>query len=159
MAKDYGARFDDRGAPWGWITAAGCCLLGLVTIGLVLGALRYTAITKARAWTPEGPPCPTVSQQDYLTSGYPASSRFDFDGLRLVRSYGYVSCAEIGDDGGRGPNHIPVCQFNDPGALDLTTPRGHVYYLPRYRPVTVLFSHGRLSCVLDAKLGPDRLRN
>ncbi|HEX4196540.1 MAG TPA: hypothetical protein VHZ26_03780 [Caulobacteraceae bacterium] len=154
-----GARFDDRSARWGAISMAGGCLLGLATLGLVLGAVRYAAVLKARAWVPAGPPCPAVSRREYLASGFPAARSFDFQGLRLVRAYGYVSCAEIHDDGGRSPATVPVCQFNDPGAVVLGTPRGQVYYLPRYRPITVTLSHGRPSCVLAANLGPDWLRS
>jgi hypothetical protein len=86
-------------------------------------------------------------------------SKFDFDGAHFVRAYGYVSCAEIGDDGGRSSVHVPVCQFNDPGALAVATSHGGIYYLPRTQPVTVMISRGQPSCVLAANLGPDRLRN
>jgi hypothetical protein len=34
--------------------------------------------------------------------------------------------------------------------LDIATPAGHTYYLPRTQPATVVISHGRASCVLAA---------
>jgi hypothetical protein len=155
----HAAGFDDRGAAWGRIGLATCCVLGLATFALVFSAVRYTTVLKARAWVPAGAPCSPISRRDYLASGFLASRGFDFQGLRLIRAYGYVNCAEIHDDGGRAAAVVPVCQFNDPGVVVLATPRGQFYYLPRYRPVTITVSHGHPACVLAANLGPDRLRN
>jgi len=150
MSTDYIARIHDRGTRRGWIAVAGVGLLGVVIVGVWLVAMRYTAEAKAREWTPAGAPCPAISQADYLASGFSAANRVDFDGIGFARAYGYTICSDIGDDGGHSLTDIPVCQFNDPGALDVTTAQGHVYYLPRTRPATVIISHGRASCVLAA---------
>ena len=141
------------------ITATAGGLVAVVIIALVLGAMRFSAMAKARAWTPIAPPCPTVSQRAYLNSGFPPLRPFDFDQTHVVRSYGLVNCAEIGDDGGRSATQVPVCQFNDPGALAVTVGQSSTYYLPRTSPVTIVISHGRPLCVLGANMGPGGLRN
>ncbi len=150
MSNDHFARIHDRGPRRRWIIPAVGGLLALVVIGGWLFAMRSTAIDKARDWTPAGAPCPAIALKDYLASGYSAANRVDFDGTGFARAYGYIVCADIADDGGRGLGQVRVCQFNDPGALDINTAQGHTYYLPRSKPATVMVSHGRVSCVLAA---------
>lgn len=125
-------------------------VLAVVVVGAWLVAMRHTAEDKARAWTPAGAPCPVISRAAYLASGFSATNHVDFDGVGFSRAYGYIVCSDINDDGGRSPAELPVCQFNDPGALDIVTGQGHTYYLPRTQPATVVISHGRASCVLAA---------
>jgi hypothetical protein len=150
MSDSYIARIHGGGGRRGWIMAGGMGLLAVVVVGAWLVAMRYTAEAKAREWTPAGAPCPALSQAAYLASGFSATNRADFDGIGFARAYGYTVCSDINDDGGRSPAHVPVCQFNDPGALDIATPAGHTYYLPQTKPATVIISHGHASCVLAA---------
>jgi hypothetical protein len=151
MANDHFARIHGRRATrGGWIIAAVVIALGLVVTGAWLFAMRNTAIAKARDWTPAGPPCPAVSLVDYRASGFSAANRVEYDGVGFARASGYIVCEDIADDGGKSSVDIPVCQFNDPSALDVATAQGHTYYLPRSKPATVVVSHGRASCVLAA---------
>jgi hypothetical protein len=150
MTNDAFAKIHTRGTRRGWITAAAFALLAVVVIGVWLGAMRVTAEAKAREWMPAGTPCPAISQAAYLASGFSATNRVDFDGVGFSRAYGYIVCSDIADDGGRSPVHAPVCQFNDPGALDIATADGHTYYLPQTKPATVIVSRGRAACVLAA---------
>jgi hypothetical protein len=150
MSNSYLARIHGGGSRRGWIMAAAIVVLAVVVTGSWQLAMRQDAVAKAKEWTPAGAPCPTISAADYLTSGFSAVNHSAFDGVGFARAYGYIVCDDIADDGGKSSTHIPVCQFNDPGALDITTAQGHVYYLPRTQPATVIISHGRASCVLAA---------
>src|ERR1700722_3473028 len=112
MSDSYIARIHGGGGRRGWIMAGGVGLLAGVVVGAWLVAMRYTAEAKAREWTPAGAPCPALSQAAYLASGFSATNRADFDGIGFARAYGYTVCSDINDDGGRGPAHVPVCEFN-----------------------------------------------
>jgi len=150
MSNSYLARIHGGGGRRTWIMALAMGVLAAVVVGGWLAAMRYTAEAKAREWTPAGAPCPAISQAAYLASGFSATNRAYLSGIGFARAYGYTVCSDINDDGGRSPRHVPVCQFNDPGALDITTPKGHTYYLPQTKPATVIVSRGRVSCVLAA---------
>jgi hypothetical protein len=150
MSADYLARLHGRGQRRRPIIAVAMVVLAVVVVGAWQVAVRHTAQDKARAWTPAGAPCPAISQAAYLASGFSASNHVDFDGVGFSRAYGYTVCSDINDDGGRSASESPVCQFNDPGALDIVTGQGHSYYLPGSKPATVVISHGRASCVLAA---------
>jgi hypothetical protein len=150
MSADHFTRIRGRGKRRAPVIPVVMGVLAVVVVGGWLVAMRHTAEDKARAWTPAGPPCPAISQAAYLASGFSASNHVDFDGVGFSRAYGYTVCSDINDDGGRSASESPVCQFNDPGALDIVTAQGHSYYLPRTQPATVVISHGRASCVLAA---------
>jgi len=139
--------------------ATGCSLvIALATIPLALGGQRYAAAAKAWAWTSLAPACPAVSSQAHLTLGAPLSDVFDFGGARFARAYGYARCGMITGDRVLGLHMDPVCQFNNPTALEITTARGRFFFTTGIRPATILLTQGQPRCVLGAKLDFDWLR-
>lgn len=157
MTRDYGVRSRSRSAPIGAIALA----IGVVFIVAVSAVVwlrqRAAAIKLAEAWTIAGAPCPAVSGQALAAAGLMPAGDDDsmvttFDNVRVVRASGYVSCADIAYDGGRGFDTYPVCQFPEPRGLVVTTPSGVYYFAPGYgHPATVSVPHGRPVCVMAAK--------
>jgi hypothetical protein len=130
------------------ITAVAGFVLVVGTVGGVWFFQRVTAMTKAAAWTPVGAPCPSLSKSAFAASGAPAGHVTDYDNVRFARGYGYVTCDEIGADGGRSSKIVSVCQFNNPSALQVTTSRGDFYYVTGASPATVMITDGAPRCVM-----------
>jgi hypothetical protein len=132
------------------------CGTTLVVVGAVLFLVigqRLAAISKARDWTAIGAPCPTLSVAAYQASGNRIAHVIDYDGVSLGRGYGYVNCDEIADDGGRGRGVIPICQFNSPTILQVTTKRGRFYYFTQSSPATISIVDGVPRCVMATTMG------
>lgn len=142
-----------RRALYGQV-AAGICI-ALVVATLVAGYLwhRHAVMTEASDWTPIGPQCPALAKATYLAGTTRADHVFNYEGTSLGRAYGFVSCNEIGDHGGLGPGRVPVCQFNSPTILDVTTPKGEYLFSTTTRPATIAIHDGVPSCVLNAGIG------
>lgn len=151
-------RRSERGPLLERITAVGAGLMLLATIVLALGGHQYSKVAKALAWTIPAQPCPVISQQAYAAFGARASDRFDFDGTRFARAYGYAKCGEIFDDPAPGQGRIPVCQFNNPTVVEVITQRGRTYFMTGMQPATITVAHSQPRCVLGARLGLDWLR-
>jgi hypothetical protein len=149
-------RFDPRRPALDRITLALGGLLAFGTIALSLLGQRASTIVKAEAWTIPGRPCPRVSERTYRAFRAAAPEVFRFDGARIARAYGYAICGEITTDlrWGLGPP-APVCRFNTPGAVEITTARGRFHFLTGIAPATITIEHGAPVCVLGAKLAPD----
>jgi hypothetical protein len=130
------------------VSAAAGVVAVVGTIGGVALFQRSTAITKARAWTAVGPPCPSLSQADFLAAGVQMAHTIVYDDVTFARGYGYANCNEIADKGGRGVGVVPVCQFNSPTALQVTTRRGTFYFATRSSPATVSIADGVPHCVM-----------
>lgn len=164
MARRHGSRLDHRGSGLGRAITIGVVVLLLATLGLVLAAERYAAMARLQAWTVGGPPCPTAAPADYRAfvranaDRIPASNTFIYDDVRFARPFGYVSCGEVADHAGRGPGTVPVCLFNDPDVVEVTTQRGQFHYMPKTRSVTIVVPDGEPRCVLGARLGFDWLQ-
>jgi hypothetical protein len=133
--------------------------IALASIPLAVVGQRQAAIAKARAWTAAGPPCPVVSRRAYMAFGAPVAQAFDYAGARFARAYGGASCSQITDDPLLGLGHVPVCQFNNPTVVEVTSVRGRTFFMTGIRPATILLAHGQARCVLAARLGDDWLRN
>lgn len=137
----------------GKIVAGLCGLIVLATVVVGWVWHRHTKIAEYQAWMVTGAACPVISKADYEASGTVAGHIFEYDGARLARAYGYVNCDEVASDGGKGMGTIPVCQFNSPTMLRVTTKRGEVFYSTRTSPATVSFKDDQPSCVLNATPG------
>jgi len=131
--------------------------IALATIPLALAGQRYAATAKARAWTSLAPPCPAVSSQVHLALGAPLSDVFDFSGARFARAYGYANCGMITNDRVLGLGLVPICQFNNPTAIEVITRRGRFFFATGNRPATILLTQGQPHCVLGARLAFDWL--
>ena len=119
-------------------------------VGSYLVLQRQSNVAKAEAWTPLAPACPTETKAEYLAKGERAEHVSNYDDIHFGRGYGYVTCNEIGSDGGRGGGVVPVCQFNNPTVLQVTTVWGETIFVTGSHGATVLVEDGRPRCLLAA---------
>jgi hypothetical protein len=133
-------------------------LIALTSIPLALLGQRHSAIASAKAWTVDAPPCPRVSRAAYRAFGTPASNVIDYGGARFARGYGYIGCSEITQDLVLGLGRTPVCQFNNPTVLEVTTARGDFIFMTRSKAATIVLTQGKPRCVLGARLEANWLR-
>ena len=130
------------------MAASAAALLAIVPVALL--AQRYAAVEKARSLEVSGPPCPKLSAARYAALGAPAKQTTNVEGLLYSRQYGYVDCEYVATDHGRGLDRTPVCRFNSPTLLAVTTPRGRFFFSTGIAPATVTLADGRPRCVLAA---------
>jgi hypothetical protein len=146
MALDYGAQRKPRR---GVVIISGAILAILAIGALTLTTLhdRQTRITEAKAWTVSGVPCARGAVIAWDTNAPPQV--VDFGQARFARAHGATRCAEIGYDGGRSDDVFPVCQFDHPGRLEITTDHGAaLFQLGPLDPATVSIEHGVARCVV-----------
>lgn len=143
-----------RIAPIEWVATGGAIAVLASVLPLALAGERVAQVAKARAWTVEGPSCPTLTGEAARRMGGKIAHVIDYDDVLFGRGYGYVSCILIADQGGRGLGRLPVCQFNNPTVLQVTTRTGTTYYSTWINPATVSVEHGRPRCVLGNSVGP-----
>ena len=136
---------------WLWPALSG------LAVALILGGLtaryldiRATRIADARAWTVEGPPCPSISEAEMMRDPGGGLRSFEYGEATFVRRRGEVECAPVYEDGGRGDTFHPVCRFSRPGDIQVRTVDGAWQFRPGPgRPAVVSVSRGgRASCVL-----------
>jgi len=146
MALDYGAR---RRPRRGALIISGAAL-GVAAIGaLILITLndRKARIAEAKAWTVSGAPCAHGLGAAWDADAPPQI--VDFGKARFARAHGATRCAEIGYDGGRSGDIFPICQFDHPGRLEITTDHGAtLFQLGPLDPATVFVEHGVARCVV-----------
>ena len=134
---------------WAWIAFVAVAVWSgwyLTTNYRAAIALR---VADAKAWTIDGPPCPTSDAARFLGVHHKPPRRFEFEGVVFFRRYGHVECAAIRNDGGHGERLHPVCQFTSPGDLMIRTEGRDWYFAPGPgRPATVSTANGAPSCVL-----------
>ena len=68
---------------------------------------RSASVATARAWDIKGPPCPALSEADWIAKRYKAEKHFDYDGVDIGRHAGNASCSDVQDKGGTGFRHHP----------------------------------------------------
>jgi hypothetical protein len=155
MSGRWLTRFDPRRPAFDRITLACGVVLLVGTLVLSVAEQRASLIGRADAWTVAGPPCPRVSAESARTFAAP-SETFRFQGVRFVRAYGYAVCGEITADRRWGfGQRAPVCRFNSPGKLEISTARGDFHFITGIAPATVVIADDGPRCVLAAKLAPD----
>jgi hypothetical protein len=146
MAMDYGAQRRPRRRV--------VIISGAVLVILAIGALilttyndRQARIAEAKAWTVTGAPCPQGAGPAWDADAPPQI--VDFGKARFARGHGATRCDEIGYDGGRSDDVFPVCQFDHPGRLEITTSHGAaLFQLGPLDPATVSVEHGVAQCVV-----------
>lgn len=159
MTADYGVRSVRRGLSPVHIAM----VVGMVVLVAALGVLGFFSaraqIAIAKQWTVPGPPCPAMSQSALIAAGLQASPEGDlrgfpdmnndYDSVRFGRRFGYVSCAEIHDNGGLSLDSHPVCEFTRPVVVTITSAKGVFYFnTGSTAPATVSVQDGVPSCVL-----------
>ncbi len=132
----------------GWVMSRGGIAVAVGLIAGVFGAARFAAITHARAWMTPGEPCPTLTQAQLQASGQALGHGFTYHGVGFARAYGYVNCDEVTPDL-FGLKTVPVCQFNSPTVLQVTTGGRSYLYTTPVRPMTVWVTDQGPRCVMS----------
>ena len=137
-----------------WVIAA----VVLAAIGLVAGFEVIDRFLEVRDSTAEGaataiagPPCPSVSQADFLAQGLQTRWVSNFNGVVVGRRFGEVSCSEVATKGGLGVASYPVCQFNAPDVLAVRIGKAMAYFRPGIgRKASIVVRNGAPRCILAA---------
>ena len=76
----------------------------------------------AAAWTITGPPCAIV-QRPSRTAFSPSRKlkSFSYHGVTFTRAFGSASCVALDEPGIWSDSTYPVCQFNNPGFVAITS--------------------------------------
>jgi hypothetical protein len=136
-----------RRARFAWAPLAG--LLGVLALVVSIpAAVVFGTWAQMRAieadWTIAGPPCPQAAEPSPAVVGPKPPHAITFGGAQFERWYGAVNCQQLA---GRGEDY-PVCQFNAPGAVRVTSGgRTTVFQVGVAQVATVTVRHGRASCV------------
>lgn len=159
MTADYGVRSVRRGPS----AIVVILMVGALALCSALGVFlyRYWAgqVAEAREWTIAGPPCPAMTRKTLVAAGLQAAPEGDvrgfsditdgYDGVVFARRFGYISCADVRDNGGLSLDSHPVCQFTRPEVLTITTAKGVFYFNTGVSaPATVSVKDGVPSCVM-----------
>lgn len=126
-------------------------VVGIALIPLI-DAVR-TAIAARReeeAWRIAGPACAVVHRPSTAATSRRGVQTHRYGDIAYSRAFGAVSCAGFAEPGWSLKRRVyRVCQFNNPGAVTVTTPRERVTFegTPG-RPMTITVRDGRASCVL-----------
>jgi hypothetical protein len=129
----------------------GVLLAGIAAIPLIdVVRTRIAAKADERAWTITGPACPVVAKPSPVATSRRGVQIHRYGDISYARAFGAVSCAAFQEPGWRWERRLyRVCQFNNPGAVTVTTARGATTYEARpAQTVTVTVRDGRASCVV-----------
>ena len=129
----------------------GLLLAGLATIPAI-DVIRMTiaAEREEKAWMVTGPACARVAKASPVATNRRGAQRHRYGDISFARSFGAVSCAAFEEPGLQWkPVFYRVCQFNNPGAVTVMTPRELATFegVPG-RPMTITVRDGRASCVV-----------
>jgi hypothetical protein len=134
------------------IGAAVAVTLGVGLIAMLAIQSRQAAVTTAKAWDIKGPPCPSLSAEEFAAKRYTAPKTFPYDGVTLGRLAGDASCSDVKTAGGKGFGTDKVCQFTSPAALTVATETARYYFVPGVgQPATVIVHDGVPRCVMASK--------
>lgn len=146
--KDYGQQRRQDRTP---LVAAGAVLVVIALGALVYtwASARATRMANARAWTASGPPCAPTTPQALVALGYDVRQTQSLMGARFARAHGAVACSTIGYNAGRSDGEFPVCEFDHPGGLVITTRKGVFAFAPGgVNGATVQVRRDQPSCVV-----------
>ena len=133
------------------IALAGSIAVGFpvyVFVGTYLKA-RTEALTRAREWTIEGPPCPSLTRAQFEARGLKAPKGLQYSGVTVSRQFGHVSCSYLRYGDGWGPDTYVVCQFTSPNVLRVETAKGQWYFVPGMgQPATISTPRDQARCVM-----------
>jgi hypothetical protein len=119
---------------------------------------RTEALSYAREWEIDGPPCRQVTAAQFAAEGRRLRSGAIYQDVAFARQFGHMSCASLRYGGGWSTSVYPVCQFTSPYGLKVTTDKGEWWFATeRGQPATVATPHGQARCVLAANFTLERL--
>lgn len=126
--------------------AAGAAVVA--TVPAALGTATWLRVRELqKQWTIDGPPCPTLSVFDPNIG--PMKGTFPY--LDATYSYGraQVYCADVPKSGVLASGTYQICQFNNPGVVQVETSRGVSVFGPmRGHRATVSVRDGAASCIV-----------
>jgi hypothetical protein len=133
-------------------------LVSLGAVGFPLGVAtrgyldnRAEALTLAREWKIDGPPCESLTRAQFQARGLKVTKGTIYEDAQFYRQFGHMSCSGLRYGAGWGTDLYPVCQFTSPKALKVVTKKGEWYFAPGAgQPVTIAAPHGDVRCVLAA---------
>ena len=113
---------------------------------------REASVAIAKDWDIQGPPCPSLTADEWAAKHLRAPKSFDYDGDTLARWAGDASCSDVKTKGGTGLGVIKVCQFAAPVSLTATTKAGTFYFNTGVgQPATLIIQDGKARCVMGGK--------
>jgi hypothetical protein len=148
--RDYGVQRPQRRRA---LMTVGLAILALVVAALigVAAANRSSRMAEAREWTASGASCARSTPTALVGAGEAPVQVVMFDGVAFARTHGAVRCNTIGYNEGRSANDFPVCEFDHPGGIEVTTSFGRYDFLVSpMSPATVQVQHGIPSCVVGS---------
>ena len=151
MTREFGVRRAPR-RRFGPVVGVAAVVAArvLITVQQVLQR-RNEGVADYKAWMVSGPACQAPARQAFDTSGGAQAQVSDFGGVRFAREHGAMQCSDIADDGGRAHDTFPVCQFDRPGLIQVSTRRGLYWFWAGYMsPATIAVRHDVPSCVIGA---------
>lgn len=108
--------------------------------------LTHQAMRKE--WTMRGPACPIVPAISIAARGARPPPPFLYQGVAVAYQIGDVFCEAV-PEGYFKRGYYPVCQFDAPAAVAVTTGGRTVIFEPGVgHPATVTIRHGQTSCVV-----------
>ncbi|OJU13750.1 MAG: hypothetical protein BGN86_15350 [Caulobacterales bacterium 68-7] len=120
----------------------------VATIPAALGTATWMRVRELqKQWTVSGPPCPTMPAYDPRVG--PLKGSFPY--LDATYSYGraQVYCADVPKSGVLASGTYQVCQFNNPGIVQVETAKGVAVFGPmRGHRATVAVRDGAASCIV-----------
>ena len=124
------------------------CVAGVPGLLVIQGIV--TGLVERKAWAIAGPSCPVVARPSpKAVSRRREPMSHDYGGTTYTRSFGAVSCAGFREPALFDERVYHVCQFNNPGAVVVKTPRGvTTFEAAPGRRLTVTVRDGRASCVV-----------
>lgn len=162
MVRDLGVRGRPRMGPAQKLVV-GLALLGVLAFPAWLFGGSYlkrrdAALTLAREWAIEGPPCVSLTRAEFEARGLKVRKGTVYEGAAFYRAFGHMECSALRYGAGWSQRVYPVCQFTSPRALRVTTGKGDWYYaLEPGQPATVSAPNGEARCVLAANFNMQRL--
>jgi hypothetical protein len=150
--RDYGVQRPPRRLA---MTIAAAVLIAMALTALIAAAVanRATRMSQAREWTASGPPCASSTPSNLLAAGQAPDQITMFQGVRFARAHGAIRCDTIGYNEGRSGDDFPVCEFDHPGGVEITTPSGRYdFLLSPLSPATIQVQHGVPACVVGSTM-------
>lgn len=162
MAKDLGVRKKRRLTLGQKLAIGGFVVLALAFTGWIYSGSylkdREAALTRAREFAIDGPPCRELTRAQFEAAGLTAPKATLYENVTFHRRFGHLSCSALRYGAGWGQALYPVCQFTSPRALKVSTKAGDRYFdIAPGQPATVAVPRGDVRCVLGGNFTIRRL--
>lgn len=144
-----------RLTPGQKLTIATAALIFLGFAGWLYGGdyLRQRELAFGRAAEAEvsGPPCPQLTEAQFVARKMKAPKATNYEGVVFARQFGHLDCRALRYGAGWGTETYPVCQFTSPNVVTVTTDKGRWFFAPGMgKPATVAVPRGEARCVMDS---------